>query len=129
MIISDADLIENTSKNKAPDPELNATRFAAIYPSKGFYIDHDTMEDNSFIDVEYLDMSKEKSLKLAQAEFNKFTTVLKRNGIQVEVFDQENDLPDSVCTDWFMTIRNELFPKGVLVLGAMKTEKRRKERS
>jgi hypothetical protein len=28
-----------------------------------------------------------------------------------------------------MTIRNEIFPKGVLVLGSMKTEQRRKERS
>lgn len=28
-----------------------------------------------------------------------------------------------------MTIRNEIFPKGVLVLGAMKTEQRQKERS
>jgi hypothetical protein len=74
-------------------------------------------------------MSKEESTSLAQKEFNKFISTLKRNGIQVEQFDQEIDCPDSVCTDWFMTIRNELFPKGVLVLGAMKTEQRRKERS
>lgn len=74
-------------------------------------------------------MSKEESTNLAQSEFNKFISTLKRNGIQVETFEQETESPDSVCTDWFMTIRNELFPKGVLVLGAMKTEQRRKERS
>lgn len=74
-------------------------------------------------------MSKDESTLLAQGEFNKFISSLKRNGIQVETFKQELETPDSVCTDWFMTIRNELFPRGVLVLGAMKTDARRKERS
>jgi len=70
-------------------------------------------------------MSKQESTLLAQKEFNKLISILKRNGIQVEIFDQEVDTPDSVCSDWFMTVRNELFPKGVLILGAMKTEERK----
>lgn len=129
MIVSDADAIQNNMGDPAPKFSWYANRFAAIYPSLGFYVNQDTLEDNWFIDIEYCSMSKEESTSLAQKEFNKFISTLKRNGIQVEQFDQEIDCPDSVCTDWFMTIRNELFPKGVLVLGAMKTEQRRKERS
>ena len=74
-------------------------------------------------------MTQQETTQLAQQEFNKFKKQLQRFGIEVEVFDQEHALPDAVCTDWFMTVRNELFPKGVLILGAMKTEQRRKERS
>lgn len=129
MIVSDAELCQAETSKDAPKLGWYANRFAAIYPSLGWYVNKDTLEDNSFIDLEYLSMSKQESTNLAQGEFDKFTRTLKRNGIQVETFEQEIDTPDSVCTDWFMTIRNEVFPKGVLILGAMKTEQRRKERS
>jgi len=129
MIISDAELVENQGQKKEKKLAWYGNRFGAIFPRLGFYVNKETLEDNKFIDIEYVDMDKKESTKLAQNEFNKFTTNLVRNGIQIEIFDQETDTPDSVCTDWFMTIRNEIFPRGVLVLGAMKTEQRRKERS
>lgn len=74
-------------------------------------------------------MTRQETTQLAQQEFNKFKKQLQRFGVEIEVFEQEHSLPDSICTDWFMTVRNEIFPKGVLILGAMKTEQRRKERS
>lgn len=129
MIISDADLIEQGENNKPIELWWHSGRFASIYPSKGCYVHQDSLEDNMFVDIEFLNKTKEECTELAQKDFNKFTTQLKRNGIQVEVFNQETDSPDSVCTDWFMTIRNETFPNGVLVLGAMKNRERRKERS
>jgi len=129
MIVSDVEMIQNEGRSKDPELTWYPNRFALIYPSLGLYVNQDTIEDNTFIDIEYCNREKEETTLKAQQEFNKFTANLKRNGIQVEVFEQEFDTPDSICTDWFMTIRNELFPKGVLVLGAMKTEQRRKERS
>lgn len=129
MIVSDAELIQGNTTEQTPKLSWYTNRFAAIYPTLGCYVNQDTLEDNNFIDIEYCSMSKSESTALAQDEFNKFTRTLKRNGIEIETFEQETDTPDSVCTDWFMTIRNEIFPKGVLVLGAMKTEQRRKERS
>mmetsp|Transcript_17623 Transcript_17623/g.15540 ORF Transcript_17623/g.15540 Transcript_17623/m.15540 type:complete len:118 (+) Transcript_17623:125-478(+) len=82
-----------------------------------------------FIDIEYSESNTVEVTKLAQNEFNKFTSLLKRNGINIEFFNQETDSPDSICPDWFMTVRNEIFPKGVLILGAMKKPTRRKEKS
>ena len=130
MILSDADMLAQENNDNNPETlSYYPNRFGAIYPSKGWYVHPSALEDNMFVDVEYSEFNKEEATKLAQNEFNKFTALLKRNGIQLEIFEQETDAPDSVCTDWFMTIRNEIFPKGVLVLGAMKKPTRRRERS
>ena len=129
MILSDEETAEYDLKNNAMPPSWHPHRFAAIYPKLTCYVDQEILVDNWFVDIDYLSMSKVETTKLAQDEYNQFITILKRNGLEVEVFDQETDTPDSLCTDWFMTVRNEFFPKGVLILAAMKTEKRRKERS
>ena len=54
---------------------------------------------------------------------------LRYYGVSVEVFEQDNDAPSAVCLDWLMTAKNKFFPQGVLILGAMKEEERRRERS
>ncbi|CAI2369299.1 unnamed protein product [Moneuplotes crassus] len=129
MIVSDADIAQNSTVEEEPKLNFYPNRLGAIYPSKGCYIDHDTLEDNMFVDIEFSHLSKEETTQMVQGEFDKFVSQLKKNGIQIEMFEQETDAPDSVCTDWFMTVRNELFPKGVLILGAMKNKQRRRERS
>ena len=129
MIHSDEVEAEQNLKLSAPPPTWYPHKFAAIFPRQSWYVDTEILEDNCFVDIEYLTMGKAETTKLAQDEYTQFITVLKRNGLEIEVFDQEGDTPDSVCTDWFMTVRNEYFPKGVLILAAMKTETRRKERS
>jgi hypothetical protein len=53
---------------------------------------------------------------------------LQEAGINVEIFKQTIEAPDSIFPDWFVTARNPLFPDGVLILSAMRTPERRRER-
>jgi hypothetical protein len=53
---------------------------------------------------------------------------LQDNGIETEVFIQSVKAADSVFPDWFTTARNSILPNGVLIISAMKTLERRKER-
>lgn len=129
MILSDAEMLSQAGADASPALADYPNRFGVIYPSKGWYIDQDTLEDNMFVDIEFSHLSKEETTQMVQEEFDKFVSQLKKNGVQIEMFEQETDAPDSVCTDWFMTVRNDIFPKGVLILGAMKNKQRRRERS
>jgi hypothetical protein len=86
----------------------------------GFYVNPEALADNKFINEEWTCISKEESTRRAIDEFETYVENLTENGIEVEIFDQTVEAADSVFPDWFITARNEYFPKGVLILSAMK---------
>jgi hypothetical protein len=97
-------------------------RVACINPTLGFYVNQESLGDNCFIDQDFANMSIEESTELAQNEFKEFVDNLRFYGVNVEVFDQHCDTPDSVAIDWFLTAKNQYFPNGVLMLAAMKSK-------
>ena len=47
---------------------------------------------------------------MALEAHTRYMTNLKEAGIDVEVFDQPVEAPDSIFPDWFITARNSIFP-------------------
>lgn len=99
-----------------------------ISPDLGFFVNREALEDNKFINREYIDMSEEETTHQAQVAFDNYVKNLKDNGVGVEVFHQSTKAADSIFPDWFTTARNPTLPNGVLIISAMKNNERRKER-
>jgi hypothetical protein len=99
-----------------------------IYPELGFFVNQEALEDNKFINKEYIEMPEEETTALAKEAFEGYLEELQNNGIETEVFNQSVKAADSVFPDWFTTARNSALPNGVLIISAMKNHERRKER-
>ena len=107
----------------------HAKLLGAIYPATAFYANDQVFADNLFIDhEEAVARSKAESTAMAQTLHDDFTSNLTLHGISVERWCQTIDAPDSIFPDWFITVRNPVFPNGVVIFAAMHTEARRRER-
>ena len=61
------------------------------------------LEDNFFIDKDKIHLEKSETTRLALEAHNRYMLNLKEAGIDVEVFDQPVEAPDSIFPDWFIT--------------------------
>lgn len=120
--------VEKATRDTEEAPGYFTKKVGLIFPGKFFGVNREALEDNHFIQEDYIEMSEDESTKMAQKCFKNYVDELMDNGVSVEVFQQSTKAADSVFPDWFTTLRNPTFPNGVLIISAMKTHERRKER-